>query len=110
MLTLQPDLLATVVTTAKRSAADSPRWVSAIERAARELADNPWIEISGDHLLIGSSSGNTYEVNGTCQCAAYRCGQPCYHRACKQLVVRYQEAERVKAAAAKVLAEINELF
>ncbi len=110
MLTLQPDLLATVITTAKASAADSPRWLSAIDRAARELESNPWIEIQSNHLLIGSSSGATYEVNGTCQCAAYRCGQPCYHRAMSRIYQRYIEAERVKATAAKALAEINELF
>jgi hypothetical protein len=92
MLTFQPDVLEQVIATAKQSAAGTA-WVSRIERAGIELATNPYIEVAGDHLLIGSPSGNTYEVNGVCQCQAYTHGsKPCWHRAAKQLIVRYNEA------------------
>jgi hypothetical protein len=109
MLSLDTAILATVVATAKQSAASQPRWINAIERAASEMMSNPYIEIAGDHLLIGSPSGNCYDVNGTCQCRAVEVSRPCWHRAAKQLLVRYRQAEK-QAAAAKALAEINELF
>jgi len=111
MLNLNTNLLATVIAQAKRSASDSPRWVKAIERAAVELESNPWIEALDDHtLLIGSTSGNTYVGNSTCQCEAYRHGIPCYHRAAARLYQRYMEAEAKQAARQNALAEINELF
>jgi hypothetical protein len=117
MITINHDTLNTVVATAKQRAASDPRWVRAIERAAIELANNPFIEISGDHLLIGSPSGNSYDVNGSCQCKAYLNGkQPCWHRSARQLIARCNEAQ-VKPAeqatetpAAKALREINELY
>jgi len=109
MLNLNQDTLNAVVTTALQSASEHPRWVRAIERAAQELVENPYIEVVGDHLLIGSPSGNSYESNGVCQCHAYTNGKACWHRAATQLVFRYNEAVK-KAAYNKALAEINELF
>lgn len=105
MLDINTDILNSVVATALAKAAGTA-WVSRIERAAVELASNPYIEIQGDHLLIASPSGNTYEVNGVCQCEAFNHNRPCWHRAAKQLVYRYQQAEK----RTKALAEINELF
>ncbi len=94
MLTLNADTLNKVVATALTSAASQPRWINAIERAATELASNPYIEIQGDHLLIGSPSGNSYESNGVCQCQAYLLGnKPCWHRAAHRLLIRYQQEE-----------------
>jgi hypothetical protein len=107
---LNADILATVVATAKRNAASQPRWINAIERAASEMATNPYIEALDSHtLLIGSASGNTYTSNGVCQCEAFQHGKACYHRAMSRLYERYNEAEK-QAAATKALAEINELF
>lgn len=91
MLNLDSNILEQVVTTAKAKAASDSRWINAIDRAASELVSNPYIEIQGDHLLIGSPSGNVYSVNGTCQCEAYEHRKPCWHRACKQLLVRYND-------------------
>jgi hypothetical protein len=110
MIDFNTDTLNKVIRTAKRNAVGTP-WINAINRAAIELTTNPYIEIAGDHLLIGSPSGNSYSVNGSCQCDAYQHNKkPCWHRACKQLVARYNEAEQRKAAAAAALASINELF
>ncbi len=94
MITLNADILATVVATAKRNAASQPRWINAIERAASELANNPYIEALDSHtLLIGSASGKSYTSNGICQCEAFQHGkQPCYHRAMSRLYERYNEA------------------
>lgn len=95
MLTLDNDILADVVATAKASAAGT-KWVSRIERAAVELTTNPYIEVQGDHLLIASESGQVYSTNGVCQCRAFEVKQPCWHRAAKQLVVRYNQAKEQK--------------
>lgn len=113
MINFNQDIFNAVVTTALESASQHPRWVNAIQRAAKELVENPYIEAVGDHLLIGSPSGNTYESNGICQCTAYTNGKACWHRAATQLVYRYNES--VKNAAKQVkreraLVEINELF
>lgn len=98
MLTLNTDILAQIVTTAQQSAANSPRWLAAIERAATELETNPFIEAMDDHtLLIGSPSGRTYIGNGTCQCEAFAHGKPCWHRAAARLYHRYVEAEAKQA-------------
>ncbi len=112
MLNLDSTTLNKVVATALASAASQPRWVHAIERARCELESNPYIEIQGDHLLIGSPSGNSYSVNGSCECRAFEVNKPCWHRACKQLVVRYNElsATPIETPAQKALRLINELF
>lgn len=63
------------------------RWANAVRRAAEELVTNPYIALVDDHLLVLSpTSGEIYEVNGRCQCAAYVAGFPCKHRAMKRLV------------------------
>ncbi len=111
MLTLNTDILAAVVETAKRNAASQPRWIAAIERAASELANNPYIEALDSHtLLIGSASGKSYTANGTCGCVAFGHGQPCYHRAMSRLYERYNEATARKAASDKAKHEMAELF
>ncbi len=100
MLTLNATILAQVITDAKHNAAQHPRWLAAIERAAVELDSNPYIEALDDHtLLIGSPSGNTYTANGACQCEASRRGIPCWHRAAARLYTRYTEAEKTSAPA-----------
>jgi hypothetical protein len=96
MLTFDEATLNKVIATAKQSAAGTP-WESRIERAAIELTTNPYIAIAGDHLLIGSPSGNSYSVNGSCQCRAFEVHNPCWHRAAKQLVARYLEAVALEA-------------
>ena len=91
MLNLDTAILAIIVAAAKEAAAQYPRWLNAIERAARELETNAWIE-RGDHgLVIASPSGNVYTANGACQCTAYAYGNACWHRAAARLVRRYDE-------------------
>ncbi len=68
------------------------RWQTAIAKAKAEIESNPYIHFDGHALLILSASGEIYSANGTCQCKAFRNGQPCYHRAAARLIQRYNEA------------------
>ena len=97
MLNININTLNQIVATAKANAASEPRWVNAIERAARELVENPYIERQDDHLLIASPSGSIYAANGVCQCPAYAHGRPCWHRAASRLIQRYDEAHAASA-------------
>jgi hypothetical protein len=117
MLNLDTAILDQITAAARERVADDPRWLHAIDRAARELAENPYIERTADALLIGSPSGQTYEANGVCQCRAFQCGRPCWHRAAGRLVQRYDEVAQVQqaraaklAAQAKAQAELDECF
>jgi len=94
MLNLNSSTLAAVVDQARTSAADHPRWLTAIDRAVTELHVNPWLERGELHgVIIASPSGNLYAANGTCQCEAYRYGNPCWHRALARLVRLHDEAQ-----------------
>jgi hypothetical protein len=113
MLDINVTTLAAVVNSAKLSAASDQRWLNAIERAAQELTDNPYIARQDNHLLIGSPSGEIYEANGQCQCTAYLVGIPCWHRAAARLVRRHDEAQQRQAqrpAYDRAVAEMSELF
>ncbi len=113
MLTLNNTIFTQVLDQAKQAAADSPSWLRAIEKAAEQIETNPFIFPAEDHLIIGSTSGNTYSANGVCQCEAFAHGRPCWHRAAARLVKRYEEAEQrqaKRAAYEQALAEIDELY
>ncbi|HEY9405788.1 MAG TPA: hypothetical protein VIQ24_24270 [Pyrinomonadaceae bacterium] len=83
---------------AERAAAsgdkDAKRWMSAIRKASVQLAENPFISLDAEGLLILSpDSLQIYKANGTCQCtAAVRFGTPCWHRAAYRLAKLYTEA------------------
>lgn len=99
--TLNLVLFFAVVNAAKAKAAGQAAWVRAIERAAEQIHDNPYIAEDGDALLIQSATSNEiYRANGVCQCKAYKRDMPCWHRAAAQLVKRYREAEKAEAAKA----------
>ncbi len=67
------------------------RWQTAIAKAKQEIEGNPYMHFDGHALLILSPSNEIYSANGSCQCKAYRKGQPCWHRAAARLVERYNE-------------------
>jgi hypothetical protein len=92
MLNLNALILEQIASTAIAQAADYPRWVTAIQRALVELDTNPYLERQAGHLLIGSSSGQTYAANGVCSCTAFSFGQACWHRAAARLVRLHDEA------------------
>lgn len=111
MIDLDSNTLATVVEAAKRNASNDPRWVRAIEKAAIEIEQNPYIAmVDGDLIIASETSGGVYQVNGHCDCMAGMHGKPCKHRALKRILQRYNEAEARKAAAAKAKQEMSELF
>lgn len=97
MLNLNLNTLDQVIAKAKTDAAQDARWVHAIERAAVELVENPWIERTSHGLLIASPSGQLYEANGVCQCTANGFGWPCWHRAAAKLVKNYDQAVTAQA-------------
>jgi hypothetical protein len=71
--------------------ANSRRWQIAITRAKQLIESNPFIHLQADGtLLMLSESNEIYEVKGhSCQCQAFRQGQPCKHRVTRQLLIRY---------------------
>jgi hypothetical protein len=91
MMNLNQAALAAVIQTAFDQTSNL-RWQMAIAKARRELEDNPYMHFDGGALLILSPSGEIYSANGSCQCKAYRNGQPCWHRAAARLIERYNEA------------------
>lgn len=70
----------------------SRRWQTAIAKAKQEIESNPFMHFDGHALIVLSPSNEIYEANGTCQCAAYKNHQPCWHRAASRLVSRYLES------------------
>ena len=70
------------------------RWINAIAKAVVEIENNPFMTYSHDShslLMLSERSGQIYTANGTCQCAAFRKNQPCYHRAASRLIQIYVE-------------------
>lgn len=77
------------------------RWTRAIERAVKEITENPFLDYDAEKhtLLICSPSNNIYSANSVCQCKAFtEFGVPCWHRAAARLVRLYFEALSVPAA------------
>ena len=91
MMNLNQAALAAVIQTAFDQTSNL-RWQMAIAKAMQQIEDNPYMHYDGRALLILSPSGEIYSANGTCQCKAYRNGQPCWHRAAARLIERYNEA------------------
>jgi hypothetical protein len=70
-------------------AKNAKRWINAITKAVVELENNPYCSFDTEThslLICSSKSGATYEANGTCQCEAFKQGQPCFHRAAARIV------------------------
>ena len=86
---LDEAMLALVAESALFSVQGSRRWQNAIRRAADELLTNPYMHYTGKSLLMLSESGEIYDANGTCQCASFKAGMPCRHRAAYKLLKNY---------------------
>jgi hypothetical protein len=67
------------------------RWEAAIAKAKTQLESNRYMHFDGEALLILSPSGKIHTANGTCQCQAFKSGQPCWRRAAARLVKRYNQ-------------------
>ena len=91
MLNLNQTKLEQVIQAAFDKVANSRRWQMAIARAKQIIESNPFVHMQEDGtLLLLSDSDEIYEVTAhACPCKAFRQGQPCKHRAVRQLLVRY---------------------
>jgi hypothetical protein len=65
----------------------------AIARAKQIIESNPFVHLQAvGTLLMLSDSDEIYEVTtGHCSCKAFQQGQPCKHRATRQLLLRSNE-------------------
>ena len=80
-----------ILKTALFASVKQPIWTNAIRKAMAIADDITRYEFSGEEMIITSSSGGGYHVStGVCQCKAFRCGQPCYHRALRGLLIGAQ--------------------
>ena len=76
-----------IVAAAKAKAANSPRWIRAIDRAAEALASGELVVTLLHNGALVTSPRGSYFVNGCCECEASRRGHTeCYHRAAVRLV------------------------
>ena len=91
MLNIDQSRMQQVVQDAFDKVSGSRRWQTAIARAKQQIEKNPYMHYDGRELLVLSPSGEIYTANGSCQCKAFRSGQPCWHRAAARLVQRYNE-------------------
>lgn len=91
MMNLEQERMQAVIQEAFDKVAGARRWQIAIAKAKQQIEENPYMHYDGESLLILSPSNEIYTANGSCQCKAYRNGQPCWHRAAARLVERYME-------------------
>lgn len=91
MIDVDQSRMQQVIQEAFNKVSGSRRWQTAIVKAKQQIEENPYLHFDGSALLILSPSGEIYSANGTCQCKAFRSGQPCWHRAAARLVKRYNE-------------------
>jgi hypothetical protein len=81
-MTFNQAQFAAVVETAKAKAANSPRRLRAIDRAAEALASGELVVTLLQNYALVTSPRGSYRVNGACECEAARRGhRECRHRA-----------------------------
>jgi hypothetical protein len=106
-MTLNSIQFAAIIETAKAKAANSPKWVRAIDRAAAALQSGELVVTLLAHDALVTSANGSYRVNGHCECEASRRGHAeCYHRAAVRLV-ELLESEPVATKAATRDADIT---
>jgi len=80
-----------IVETAKAKAANDPKWLRAIERAAKAILSGEMIVTTLAHGALVTTANGTYAANGHCNCEAARRGHTqCYHRAAARLMDIYE--------------------
>lgn len=91
MLNVNADRMQQVIQAAFDKVTGNLRWQMAIARAKQIIESNPFVHMQEDGtLLMLSDSNEIYEVTArTCPCRAFKQGQPCKHRATRQLLIRY---------------------
>lgn len=101
MLNLDADKLEAAAQAAFALTQNSRRWQTAIARAFANMRENPYQTLTADGalLLVSPASSELYEVTeGRCEridgerrvaCKAHAQGFPCWHRAARRLLARY---------------------
>src|SRR5215831_12909372 len=80
-----------VVEAAKIKAANDPKWLRAIERAAAAILSGEMIVTTLAHGALVTTANGTYAANGHCNCEAARRGHTqCRHRAAARLMDLYE--------------------
>ena len=98
-----------IVSEAKAKAANDPKWLRAIERAAREILSGEMIvTLFADNTALVTTANGQYRVNGVCKCKAAQNGHTqCAHRAGKRLMAAYEEtAPAVSPSDAEIAADV----
>lgn len=96
------DLIASVADAALEKTVGNTRWTRAIARAWEYLDITSTVEFdrtTGDILVPSHDGRRLYRAGRTCECDAYRYGQPCWHRAAARLMLRAVQAAEAEAAA-----------
>jgi hypothetical protein len=92
-----------IVETAKAKAANDPKWLRAIEKAAKAILSGEMIVTTLAHGALVTTANGTYAANGHCNCEAARRGHTqCYHRAAARLMDLYETAPEAVSFAADV--------
>ena len=108
-----------IVEAAKAKAANDPKWLRAIEKAAKAILSGEMIVTTLAHGALITTANGTYAANGHCNCEAARRGHTqCYHSAAARLMDLYETALEAVSLAADVaasprqnlIAEIENIF
>jgi hypothetical protein len=72
------------------------RWYAALTKAVGQLMDGIQVERHGDEMTFPSRtrSGISHHVDGHCTCEAGEKGDPCWHRAARQLILLLEDAQK----------------
>jgi hypothetical protein len=104
-MTLDTNKFNSVVEAARAKTSD-PKWLRAIERAAKGILSGELIVTTLAHGALITTPRGTYSANGHCNCEAARRGHTqCYHRAAARLMDNY---ETEVASAATFAADVAE--
>jgi hypothetical protein len=95
-MTLDTAKFTAIVAAAKAKTTD-PKWLRAIERAAREILSGEMVvSLFADNTALVTTANGSYRVNGHCFCKAAQNGHTqCAHRAGKRLMTTYEETAPV---------------
>jgi hypothetical protein len=108
-----------IVETAKAKAANDPKWLRAIEKAAKAILSGEMIVTTLAYGALVTTANGTYAANGHCNCEAARRGHTqCYHRAAARLMDIYEtapeavsfEAEVAASPRSNLIAEIENIW
>src|SRR5262245_2587040 len=97
-----------IVSEAKAKAANDPKWLRAIEKAAAGILDGSLIVTVLAHGALVTGKNGSHHANGACDCAAAKNGHTaCYHRAAARLMHNYETApEAVSPADVEIAADV----